>query len=120
MANPNIVNVTGIYGKISGQAVGTSATAIVTNSAGSNKIFKVNSLAIANSDGTTAADITAYLRKNNTTNFHIAFTISVPADSTLVLVDKATSMYLEENDSIFLQASAANRLQAICSYEEIS
>jgi hypothetical protein len=120
MANPNIVNVTSILGKISGQAIGTSAAAIVTNSSSSNKIFKINSLMVANIDGGAAADITAYVRKNDSANFFIASTISVPADSTITLIDKATSIYLEENDSVWLQASAAGDLTAICSYEEIS
>lgn len=120
MANPNIVNVTAIYGKVAGLAVTTSATAIVTNSAGSGKILKINSLTVANVNGTAAADITADLFKNQTTAFDLAFTIAVPADATLVLISKDTSIYLEENDSIRLTASANSYLEAVCSYEEIS
>jgi len=120
MANPNIVNVSTILGKVAGLAVTTSVTAIVTNSNGSNKIFKINSLIISNVDGTNAADITAEVYKNQSTSFYLAYTISVPADATLVVISKDTSIYLEENDSIRLTASANSDLQAICSYEEIS
>lgn len=120
MANPNIVNVSTIQGKIAGLAIGTSPSAIVTNSSGSNKIFKVNSLIVSNIDGTNAADVTAEVYKNQTTSFYLAYTISVPADSTLVVISKDTSIYLEENDSIRLTASAASDLHSICSYEEIS
>jgi len=120
MANPNIVNVANIYGRVVGQAVGTSAAAIVTNNASSGLVLKINSLIISNVDGTNAADITAYVRDNNATNYHLAKTISVPADATLVIISKDTSIYLEENDSIWLQASAASDLEAVCSYEEIS
>lgn len=120
MANPNIVDVTGIYGKVVGLVVTTSAQAIVTNSASSNKVLKVNSLIISNVTGTSAADITADVYKNQTTSFKIAFTVSVPADATLVLISKDTSIYLEENDSIRLTASANSSLEAVCSYEEIS
>lgn len=120
MANPNIVNVTTIQGKVAGQAVGTSAAAIVTNSSSSGKIFKINSLIISNVDGAASADITATLYKNQTTEYHVAKTVAVPADSTLVLLSKDNSIYLEENDSIRLTASAASDLEAICSYEEIS
>ena len=42
MANPNIVNVTSIYGKTSVQAVGTGAADIVTNSASSGYVVKIN------------------------------------------------------------------------------
>lgn len=120
MANPNIVNVSTILGHVEGLAVTTSPTAIVTNSSSSGKIFKINSLIIANVDGTNAATITAEVYKNQTTSFYLAFTISVPADATLVVISKDTSIYLEENDSIRLTASANSDLHGICSYEEIS
>ena len=42
MTAPNIVNVATITGKTAVQAVGTSATAIVTNPGSSNKVFKIN------------------------------------------------------------------------------
>ena len=66
MAAPNIVNVATITGKTAVQAVGTSATAIVTNSSGSGKVFKVNALYVANIDGSTAADITVDLFRSST------------------------------------------------------
>ena len=120
MANPNIVNVTSIFGKVVGQAVGTSATALVTNASASGKILKINSLIVSNIDGTDAADITAEIYKDQTTPYYLAYTISVPADATLVVISKDSSVYLEENDSIRLTASATGDLHAICSYEEIS
>lgn len=120
MANPNIVGVTSIYGKTAGQAVTTSATAIVTNASGSGKVLKINSLIISNVNGTASADITADVYKNQTTSYRLAFTIAVPNDATLVLVSKDTSIYLEENDSIRLTASSNSYLEAVCSYEEIS
>ena len=120
MANPNIAGLSNIYGKVAGQAVGTSAAAIVTNSSSSGKIYKINSLIISNVDGSDAAEITATVYKNQSTEYHLAKTISVPADTTLVIVSKDTTVYLEENDSIRLTASAASDLEAVCSYEEIS
>jgi hypothetical protein len=119
MANPNIVNVTDIRGRTAVQAVGTSAAAIVTNTAGSNKILKINSLTIANVDGVNSANITVDLFRGGVA-YEIAFTIAVPADATLVVISKDTSIYLEEGDSLRCTASAAGDLDAICSYEEIS
>jgi len=119
MANPNIVSVTNIYGKVAGQAVTTSAAAIVTNASSSGKIYKINSLIIANVDGSANADITATVYKNQTTEYHLAKTVVVPADATLVLLSKDTGIYLEENDSIRLTASANSDLEAVCSWEEI-
>jgi len=117
MAAPNIVNVATITGKTAVQAVGTSATAIVTNSSGSGKVFKVNALYVANIDGTSAADITVDLFRSSTA-YAIASTISVPADASLDVVSKA--IYLEEGDALRCTASASGDLTAVCSYEEIS
>ena len=117
MAAPNIVNVATITGKTAVQAVGTSATAIVTNSAASGKVFKINALYVANVDGSAAADITVDLFRSSTA-YPIASTVQVPADATLDLMSKA--IYLEEGDSLRCTASAAGDLVATCSYEEIS
>lgn len=118
MAAPNVVNVATIIGHTDVQAVGTSATAIVTNSAASNKVFKINSLIISNIDGTNPADITVDLFRSSVA-YRLASTITVPADATLVVLSKDTTIYLEEGDSLRLTASAAGDLQAVCSYEEI-
>lgn len=117
MANPNIVNVTAIYGKTAVLAVTTSATAIVTNSAASNKIFKVNALYVSNVDGTNNAEITVDVFRSSTA-YRIASTIVVPADATLDVI--SNPIYLEEGDSLRLTANANNDLEAVCSYEDIS
>lgn len=117
MANPNIVNVTTITGKTAVQAVGTNPTAIVTNSAGSNKVLKVNALYISNVDGTNNAEITVDLYRSSTA-YHIAKTVVVPADATLDIISKA--FYLEEGDALRLTANSASDLEAVCSYEEVS
>jgi hypothetical protein len=117
MANPNIVNVTAIYGKTAVLAVTTSATAIVSNSAASNKVLKVNSLYVANIDGTNNAEFTVDVFRSSTA-YAIASTIVVPADATLDVI--SNSIYLEEGDSLRLTANANGDLQAVCSYEDIS
>ena len=117
MTAPNIVNVATITGKTAVQAVGTSATAIVTNSASSNKVFKVNALLVSNVDGTNTASITVDLYRSNTA-YHLGKTVSVPANASLDVLSKP--IYLEEGDALRLTANAASDLEAICSYEEIS
>lgn len=117
MAAPNIANLGTLTGKTAVQSVGTSATAIVENSAGSGKVFKVNSLLVSNIDGTSAATVDVDLYRSSTA-YYIAYTITVPADATLDLLNKA--IYLEEGDALRLTGSAAGDLQAVCSYEEIS
>jgi hypothetical protein len=124
MAAPNIVNVTTITGKSAVVSLtGTSATLIVENPASSNKVFKINSLVVSNVDGTNAADITvSFFSEDNIggTATEIVSTVSVPADASLVVIDKNTSIYLEEDRSLGATAGAANDLKVIVSYEEIS
>lgn len=124
MSNPNIVNVAAIYGNTSTTALSTtSATSIVSNAASSGKVFKINSIVVANIDGTSAADITINLYSAASlggTATAIASTISVPADATLIVTDKTTSFYLLEDKSIGATASAANDLVVTASWEEIN
>lgn len=120
MAAPNIASTSAGYGKTTGMAVTTSAASILTNASGSGKVLKVNSLIVSNINGTAAADITADVYKNQTTAYRLAYIISVPAKATLVVISKDTGIYLEENDSIRLTASANSYLEGVISYEEIS
>ena len=124
MAAPNIVNVTSIIGKTNVvNLTTTNATLVVENVAASNKVFKINSLVVSNVDGTNAADITISLYSEDNiggTATQIVSTVSVPADASLVVIDKNTSIYLEEDKSIGATAGAANDLKVVCSYEEIS
>lgn len=124
MANPNIVNVTTIYGNTSTTSLSTTnATSIVSNAAASGKVYKINSIVVANIDGTNAADITINLYSAAAlggTATAIASTISVPADATLIVTDKTTSFYLLEDKSIGATAGSAGDLVVTCSWEEIS
>ena len=124
MANPNIVNVTSIIGKSAVvDLTTTNATLVVENPAASNKVFKIESLVVSNVDGTNAADITiSYYSEDNIggTATQIVSTVSVPADASLIVIDRGTSIYLEEDRSIGATAGSANDLKVVVSYEEIS
>ena len=122
MAAPNIVNVTSILGKTVYDAdVATSQSATLTNAASSNKLLKINTIIAANIDGTNAADITVYVTTAGATTalYHLAKTITVPADSSLVITSKDTSFYLEEDRAIRAVASAAGDISLMISYEEL-
>jgi hypothetical protein len=118
MANPNIISLTDIRGKTNVANVTTITEALVTNSAGSNTVYKISSLYISNIDGVSSADIVVSLRRNDF-NYQIANTISVPADASLIVVDKNSGIYLEEGDSLMVQASANGDLVAVASFEEL-
>ena len=106
-----------MVGKTAVQAVGISPTDIVTNSAASNKVYKINALYVSNVDGTNAATVNVDIYRSSVA-YHIAKTVSIPADATLDLITK--SLYLEEGDSLRLTASATSDLEAVCSYEELT
>jgi hypothetical protein len=127
MANPNIVNVTTILGNTSTNLISSTAdpfaTALVSNAASSGKVYKINSIVVANVDGSTAADITIKIFSEDDlggTGTAIASTISVPADATLIVTDKTTSFYLLEDRSIGATAGTASDLVVTCSWEEIN
>lgn len=124
MAAPNILNVTSIFGKSAVVSLTTTAaTAVVSNAAASGQVLKINSLVVSNVDGTNAADITiSFFSEDNIggTATEIVSTVSVPADASLVVIDKNTSIYLEEDRSIGATAGSASDLKVIVSFEEIS
>ena len=49
----------------------------------------------------------------------LALTVSVPADSTLIVLGKDAPIYLEESDEIEAGASANGDLHITVSYEEL-
>ena len=124
MAAPNIVNVATITGKTTYAALTTSLTTVLlANSASSGKVFKINSIMISNVDGASPADVTIKINTaaaGSGTSYALASTISIPADSTLSLIDKTNAFYLEEDKSILGGASANSDLEIVISYEEIS
>ena len=124
MAAPNIVNVSTITGKSFYLALSTtSATELVSNAASSGKVFKINMIQVANVDGTNACDVTVDYHTEDDiggTAYSLVSTVSVPADASLVVLDKNTAMYLEEDRSISVTAGTANDLEVLVSYEEIS
>ena len=116
MATPNLINVDTITPVCIIQAVTTSRVAIVDVAA--EYCAKVNSLIIANIDGTNAADITVEISIDNGSNYiAIAKTISVPADSSLSLIGKDNGFYLDETDLLAVTASANSDLTYLVSYE---
>jgi hypothetical protein len=128
MANPNIVNVTSIYGGNAGWNLSATLTAtLLTVSA--DVIVKVNAITCANVDGTNAAALNLYIDGVGTTvtgvtgtalatTIYLAKTISVPADDILVVIDKP--IYLMEGDILKGGASAAGDLDLYISYEVIN
>ena len=117
MATPNIVNVATINAKNAAGAITTSRASAVDVPA--EMVAKINTILIANIDGTNAADVTIEVSIDNGSNYvAIAKTISVPADATLSFLENP--IYLDESDQLAVTASANSDLTYFVSYEEIT
>ena len=116
MANPNLVNVTSITGESVQAALTTTLTTEILVAA-SDTLVKVNSIIIANIDGSAAVDVSVFITKSGGSPIAIASTVAVPADSTLVVIDKNTALYLEEGDNLEGGASAAGDAVLTVNYE---
>jgi hypothetical protein len=134
MAAPNIVNVATITGSIAYQSLtNTNDNSLISNAAASGKVLKVNNIFVSNVNGVSAATVTLSYRSaanavtdgtlataSSGTAYRIAYQISVPANTTLMLLDKAGALYLPENSSLSIQAGTASYLEVTASYEQIS
>jgi hypothetical protein len=117
MAAPIIVNVSTIYGRTALVPLSTTTANIVTNDAGSGTVVKLNDVMVSNF--TTSAITTNVIVGRGDSLFYLAGTMSVPANSALMVIAKDTVIYMEEGD--FLQANAsASSAHLTASYEIIS
>lgn len=119
MAAPNIVNVSSIFGKTySNELTTTTTTSQLV--CPSNKVLKINTIICANKDSSNDVSVTVSFMDNSAgTTRMLANLINVPATSTLVVLSKDTSIYLEEGDEIKAGASANSDADIIISYEEL-
>lgn len=131
MAAPNILALNTATGKTTYLTPSaTTAVVLLQNAASSNTVLKINQIVAANVNGTNAVDTTVSVYTNGGvaqgsapsggTAFPIASTISVPADASLIVVDKTTQIYLEENTSIIVTSGTASGITYSVSYEILS
>jgi hypothetical protein len=130
MANPNIVAVTAIYGVTTYLTPGgTTALVLLPNAAASGLVFKINQIVVSNTTAS-AANATVSIYTNGAvaqngapssgTAYPIVSTVSVPANASLIAVDKTTSLYLMEGTSITITSGTTSALTFSISYESIA
>jgi hypothetical protein len=123
MANPNIVNVTTINGVTTFLTpANTTANVLLSNAASSNLVFKINNIVAANTTGSAANTSVSIdnAAAGAGTDFAIVSAVSVPANASLIAVDKTTSFYLMENQSIVVQSGTSSAITYTISYESIA
>ena len=130
MSNPNIVNVTSILGTTTYYVpAGTAALVLVPNAASSGTVFKINQIVVANTTAS-AANATVAIYSNGAVAqgsapsggaaYPIVSAVSVPANASLIAVDKTTAVYLMEGHSITMTSGTASALVFTISYEVIT
>ena len=124
MAAPNIVAVATITAKTAYLTpANATSNVLLANAASSGKVFKVNMIIAANVDGTSAYDTTVAVNTaaaGSGTSYPLASTVSVPADASLIVSDKSTAFYLEEDKSVVVTSSTSSKIAYTISYEELS
>lgn len=124
MAAPNIVTISSLLGKTSTvYLTTTSPTPVLNNPASSGKVLRVILLRAVNVDGSNAADVTVNLYSEENlggTATELIQAKQVAINTNLDVLDRNSTVYLEENRSIGATASAGNDIKIIAVYEEIS
>jgi hypothetical protein len=134
MANPNIAALTTIKGQTAyvvplttgantaWQYDGTTSLPGLTPAAGT--VNRVTGIVVANQAGV-AANCTVAIGNNptfgsSTVISYLAYLVTVPAQSSLVVLDKTTDVYITENQSMAVNSGAANALTYTVTFEAIS
>jgi hypothetical protein len=123
MANPNIVNVTSIYGNTSYLIPSTtSATTWTALTPASNTVNKIDNIVAANVTGSNAA-VTVSINSaaaGGGTAYRLVYQVPVPINASIVVVDKSTAFYLGEAQSIVVTVGTASAIELTASYEAIT
>ena len=125
MAAPNIVGITTLVGFSTFTTLSnTNATSIVSNAAASNKVLKVTSVIVANTSDSNTEYVHVSLNDMDDAggggNRYIQKNVGIETGTSQVVVDRASAVYLEENQSLVVQSNTrANVFDVIASYEEI-
>jgi hypothetical protein len=118
MAAPNLLGTTTVTGKTALATLSTVTSNVITNGSSSNTVDKLNTIVLSNYSGSA---VTANVMINRSaTVYYVGGTVSIPANSTLVLLGKDTSLYLEEGDVLQANVSANTSVSISASYELMS
>jgi hypothetical protein len=123
MANPNIVNVSSIYGNTSYLIPSTtSATTWTALTPAAGTINKIDNIVAANVTGSTAT-VTVSINSAAAgagTAYRLVYQVPVPVNASIVIVDKSTAFYLGEAQSIVVTVGTASAIELTASYEPIT
>jgi len=139
MANPNIVNVSAIYGSTAYVIPPTTATVSTAwtyadvNTSGSvsltgltpasGTVIKVGNI-VASNVTSSAVTVTLGVSNNPTyasgTVYYIAYQVSVPPNTSVILVDKTSAFYVTQFQSVGVIASTGAAIHFTAGIESIT
>jgi hypothetical protein len=133
MANPNIVNVTSIYGNSAYVIPASTSVSVAWTYNGStsltgltptaNTVNRVTSIVVANVTSS-AATCTVAISNNATyasgTPYYIAYQVSVPPNTSVIVTDKTSSFYVTENQSVGVISGTSSALNYTATFEAIT
>jgi hypothetical protein len=123
MANPNIVNVTSIYGSTSYLIPSTTAattwTALTPAAGTVNKIDNIVASNVTASTATVTVSINSAAAGGGTA-YRLVYQVPVPVNASIVVADKSTAFYLGEAQSIVVTVGTASAIELTASYEAIT
>jgi hypothetical protein len=134
MANPNIAALTSIYGNTAYVVPSTTgattswtyngSTSLTGLTPATNSVNKITGLIVSN---TTASAVAATVAIGNNATFgsatvisYPAYQISVPANASLIVIDKTTDLYITENQSVAVTSGTASALTFTAIFEVIT
>jgi hypothetical protein len=123
MANPNIVNVSSIYGSTSYLIPSTtSATTWTALTPAAGTVNKIDNI-VASNVTASAATVTVAINSAAAgagTNYRLVYQVPVPVNAAIVVADKSTAFYLGEAQSIVVTVGTASAIELTASYEAIT
>jgi hypothetical protein len=123
MANPNIVNVTSIYGNtvylIPANTAATVWTALTPATNTVNKIDSIIATNVTGSPANTTVSINSATGGGGTA-YRICYQISIPANAALIVVDKTTAFYVQDNQSVVVTSGTGSAIEYTAAFEAIT
>lgn len=115
MAAPNLLSVSTITGKTAYTALSTATSNVIVNSTGSGTVVKLNNIILSNRTANNVAS--SILVNRSATEHFLAGNVVIPANSSLVILAKDTTIYLEEGDTLQANVTANSAVTITASYE---
>lgn len=118
MTAPNLRNPSSVTGETTPVILTGTLSAVLTNAASSNKLYKVNVIRAAN---TSASSTTVFVSlRRSSVDYYIAHTMLSDPGTSLVVLDRNEFIYLEEGDTIYARAGTASAVHLLIHWEEIA